>query len=74
MRLVRCVQQHGADLVMVPESECSLDAAPHSAEKCNLHHCPARYGLQYYVYSPKGLELNYCKKRISSNDLRGSGV
>ncbi|XP_013862616.1 A disintegrin and metalloproteinase with thrombospondin motifs 13 isoform X2 [Austrofundulus limnaeus] len=43
VRPVRCVQKHRSDLVTVPESECSSDTAPHSAEQCNLHHCPARW-------------------------------
>lgn len=31
------------DLVDVSESECTLETAPHAVEKCNVHHCPARY-------------------------------
>lgn len=71
VRPVRCVQKHQSDLVTVPESECSSDTAPHSAEKCNLHHCPARYVLQYYMCSLDGLELNNYWTCISSNDHRG---
>lgn len=43
MRPVRCVQKHGADVVKVPDSECSPDTAPNTVEKCNMQHCPARY-------------------------------
>lgn len=45
VRPVRCVQKHGADVVKVPDSECSPDTAPNTVEKCNLQHCPARYEL-----------------------------
>lgn len=43
VRPVRCVQEQGEDLVDVSESECTLETAPHAVEKCNVHHCPARY-------------------------------
>lgn len=43
MRPVTCVQKQGAVEVEVPNSECPTDAAPNTAEKCNLQHCPARY-------------------------------
>lgn len=43
VRHVRCVQKRESDVVKVPDSECSADTAPHPLEKCNLHHCPARY-------------------------------
>ncbi|CAJ1068047.1 A disintegrin and metalloproteinase with thrombospondin motifs 13 isoform X3 [Xyrichtys novacula] len=43
VRPVRCVQKLGADVVNVPDSECSSDDAPDAAEKCNLQHCPARW-------------------------------
>ncbi|XP_019130182.2 A disintegrin and metalloproteinase with thrombospondin motifs 13 isoform X1 [Larimichthys crocea] len=43
VRPVRCVQKHGADVVKVPDSECSPDTAPNTVEKCNLQHCPARW-------------------------------
>lgn len=43
VRPVRCVQEHGADVMKVPDSECSSDTAPSTVEKCNLQHCPARY-------------------------------
>lgn len=43
VRPVWCVQEQGADVVTVPDSECATDAAPNSAEKCNLHQCPARW-------------------------------
>ena len=42
VRPVRCVQDHVADVVKVPDSECSSDTAPNTVEKCNLQHCPAR--------------------------------
>nr|XP_015827622.2 A disintegrin and metalloproteinase with thrombospondin motifs 13 [Nothobranchius furzeri] len=45
LRLVRCVQKQGSELVIVQDSECSSDAAPHSAEKCNMQHCPARWSV-----------------------------
>uniref|UniRef100_A0A3Q2NP72 ADAM metallopeptidase with thrombospondin type 1 motif, 13 n=1 Tax=Fundulus heteroclitus TaxID=8078 RepID=A0A3Q2NP72_FUNHE len=31
--------------VLIPDSKCSSDTAPHSVEKCNLHHCPARWSV-----------------------------
>ncbi|XP_072244446.1 A disintegrin and metalloproteinase with thrombospondin motifs 13 isoform X2 [Leuresthes tenuis] len=43
VRPVQCVQKHRSDVVKVPDSECSSDTAPHTAEKCNLQHCPARW-------------------------------
>lgn len=43
VRPVRCVQKDGADVVKVPDSECSADTAPNTVEKCNLQHCPARW-------------------------------
>lgn len=43
VRPVRCIQNLGSNVVKVPDSECSPDAAPHTAEKCSLQHCPARY-------------------------------
>uniref|UniRef100_H3D7B4 ADAM metallopeptidase with thrombospondin type 1 motif, 13 n=1 Tax=Tetraodon nigroviridis TaxID=99883 RepID=H3D7B4_TETNG len=42
-RLVRCVQTLGRAEVQVPNSECPAETAPHSVEKCNLQHCPARW-------------------------------
>ncbi|XP_023199385.1 A disintegrin and metalloproteinase with thrombospondin motifs 13 isoform X2 [Xiphophorus maculatus] len=45
VRHVRCVQKHESDVVKVPDSECSADTAPHPLEKCNLHHCPARWSV-----------------------------
>lgn len=42
-RVVRCVQTLGSAEVELPNSDCAADAAPESAEKCNLQHCPARY-------------------------------
>lgn len=45
VRPVRCVQKDGADVVKVPDSECSADTAPNTVEKCNLQHCPARYAV-----------------------------
>ncbi|CAG5921033.1 unnamed protein product [Menidia menidia] len=43
VRSVQCVQKLGSDVVMVPDSECSSQTAPHTTEKCNMHHCPARW-------------------------------
>uniref|UniRef100_A0A3Q1DEM2 Peptidase M12B domain-containing protein n=1 Tax=Amphiprion ocellaris TaxID=80972 RepID=A0A3Q1DEM2_AMPOC len=43
VRPVKCVQKHGSDVVTVPDSECPPDTTPHTAEKCNLQHCPARW-------------------------------
>ncbi|XP_022073679.2 A disintegrin and metalloproteinase with thrombospondin motifs 13 [Acanthochromis polyacanthus] len=43
VRPVKCVQKQGSDVVTVPDSECPPDTAPHTAEKCNLQHCPARW-------------------------------
>lgn len=43
VRPVTCVQKQGDVEVEVPHSECPPDAAPNTAEKCNLQHCPARY-------------------------------
>ncbi|XP_029960004.1 A disintegrin and metalloproteinase with thrombospondin motifs 13 [Salarias fasciatus] len=43
LRPARCIQQHAADVVLVPDSECPVDTAPHTVEKCNLQHCPARW-------------------------------
>uniref|UniRef100_A0A3B5MAN1 Peptidase M12B domain-containing protein n=1 Tax=Xiphophorus couchianus TaxID=32473 RepID=A0A3B5MAN1_9TELE len=45
VRHVRCVQKRESDVVKVPDSECSADTAPHPLEKCNLHHCPARWSV-----------------------------
>ncbi|XP_015253243.1 PREDICTED: A disintegrin and metalloproteinase with thrombospondin motifs 13 [Cyprinodon variegatus] len=45
VRRVQCVQKHGSDVVKVPDSECPSDKTPHSVEKCNLHHCPARWSV-----------------------------
>lgn len=45
VRPVRCVQEQGEDLVDVSESECTLETAPHAVEKCNVHHCPARWNV-----------------------------
>nr|XP_046242725.1 A disintegrin and metalloproteinase with thrombospondin motifs 13 isoform X2 [Scatophagus argus] len=43
VRPVRCVQKHGAEVVKVPDSECTPGKAPTSVEKCNPQHCPARW-------------------------------
>ncbi|XP_041643226.1 A disintegrin and metalloproteinase with thrombospondin motifs 13 isoform X2 [Cheilinus undulatus] len=43
VRPVGCVQERGGEVVMVPDSECTTDAAPDTIEKCNLQHCPARW-------------------------------
>ncbi|XP_077570591.1 A disintegrin and metalloproteinase with thrombospondin motifs 13 [Stigmatopora nigra] len=43
IRSVTCVQKHGADLVKVRDSDCPLDSAPNTVEKCQLQLCPARW-------------------------------
>lgn len=43
VRPVTCVQKHGSDVVKVSDSECPPDTAPHTVEKCNVQHCPARW-------------------------------
>ncbi|TNN86550.1 A disintegrin and metalloproteinase with thrombospondin motifs 13 [Liparis tanakae] len=43
VRPVRCVRILGADVVKVSNSECPTDTAPHTVDKCNLQHCPARW-------------------------------
>ncbi|XP_038143509.1 A disintegrin and metalloproteinase with thrombospondin motifs 13 isoform X3 [Cyprinodon tularosa] len=45
VRHVQCVQKDGSDVKKVPDSECPSDKTPHSVEKCNLHHCPARWSV-----------------------------
>ncbi|XP_043967332.1 A disintegrin and metalloproteinase with thrombospondin motifs 13 [Gambusia affinis] len=45
VRHVGCVQKRESDVVKVPDSDCSADTAPHALEKCNLHHCPARWSV-----------------------------
>uniref|UniRef100_A0A096LWX1 ADAM metallopeptidase with thrombospondin type 1 motif, 13 n=1 Tax=Poecilia formosa TaxID=48698 RepID=A0A096LWX1_POEFO len=45
VRHVRCVQKREHIVVKVPDSQCSADTAPHPVEKCNLHHCPARWSV-----------------------------
>uniref|UniRef100_A0A8C6UYT3 ADAM metallopeptidase with thrombospondin type 1 motif, 13 n=1 Tax=Neogobius melanostomus TaxID=47308 RepID=A0A8C6UYT3_9GOBI len=42
VRQVKCVQEHGDKLMTLPDSEC-LETAPSAVEKCNVHHCPARW-------------------------------
>ncbi|XP_019949577.2 A disintegrin and metalloproteinase with thrombospondin motifs 13 [Paralichthys olivaceus] len=43
VRLLRCVQKQGADVMTVPDSECSPDTAPPAVERCNRQYCPARW-------------------------------
>ncbi|CAN9513477.1 unnamed protein product [Ophioblennius macclurei] len=46
VRPARCVQHRAAaddSLVLVPDSECPVHTAPHTVEKCNVQHCPARW-------------------------------
>ncbi|XP_028312307.1 A disintegrin and metalloproteinase with thrombospondin motifs 13 isoform X2 [Gouania willdenowi] len=50
VRPVRCVQEDGDDVTLVPQSECTLHAAPYTAEKCNTDPCPARW----HVSEPGG--------------------
>ncbi|KAK2837569.1 hypothetical protein Q5P01_014781 [Channa striata] len=45
VRPVRCVQKDEATVVQVPDSECPPDTAPEAVERCNLQHCPARWGV-----------------------------
>ncbi|XP_012721722.2 A disintegrin and metalloproteinase with thrombospondin motifs 13 isoform X1 [Fundulus heteroclitus] len=45
VRRVRCVQKNVTYSIRIPDSKCSSDTAPHSVEKCNLHHCPARWSV-----------------------------
>ncbi|XP_034068491.1 A disintegrin and metalloproteinase with thrombospondin motifs 13 isoform X2 [Gymnodraco acuticeps] len=40
---VRCVQEHGTNVVEVQDAECPPKTAPNAVEKCNLQHCPARW-------------------------------
>ncbi|XP_020791165.2 A disintegrin and metalloproteinase with thrombospondin motifs 13 isoform X2 [Boleophthalmus pectinirostris] len=43
LRPVRCVQEHGNELMSLPVIECRNDTAPPAVEKCNMHHCPTRW-------------------------------
>ncbi|XP_061762864.1 A disintegrin and metalloproteinase with thrombospondin motifs 13 isoform X2 [Nerophis ophidion] len=43
IRPVRCIQEHGGDVVRVLDSDCPADLMPNAVETCNLQHCPARW-------------------------------